>query len=60
VSFDPEAVRDFEHAGWQRAAASYSATFARATSGFIASLLDAARVGLRRSRLFGQLPGSIS
>jgi len=45
VSFDPEAVRDFEHAGWQRAAASYSATFARATSGFIASLLDAARVG---------------
>lgn len=44
MSFDPQAVRAFEHAGWQRAAANYGATFARATSGFIDALLDAARV----------------
>jgi ubiquinone/menaquinone biosynthesis C-methylase UbiE len=44
VSFDPKAVRDFEHAGWQRAAPAYAATFGRATSGFIGTLLDAAQV----------------
>lgn len=42
--FDPQAVREFEHAGWQRAAARYAATFARATRGFIDELLDAACV----------------
>jgi hypothetical protein len=31
TTFDPESVRAFEHAGWQRAAAGYDATFARAT-----------------------------
>jgi ubiquinone/menaquinone biosynthesis C-methylase UbiE len=46
VTFDPEAVRAFEHAGWQRAAEHYTATFARATGGFVADLLDAARVGV--------------
>jgi SAM-dependent methyltransferase len=45
VTFDPEAVRAFEHAGWQRAAAHYSATFAHATAAFVGNLLDAARVG---------------
>ena len=45
MNFDPRAVRDFEHAGWQQAAAHYSGTFARATRGFIDDLLDAARVG---------------
>jgi SAM-dependent methyltransferase len=45
VTFDPEAVRAFEHAGWQRAAEHYTATFAHATTGFVANLLDAARVG---------------
>jgi SAM-dependent methyltransferase len=45
VTFDPEAVRAFEHAGWQRAAEHYSATFAHATAGFVGDLLDAARVG---------------
>jgi SAM-dependent methyltransferase len=41
MSFAPEAVRAFEHAGWQRAAASYNETFARATARFVAPLLDA-------------------
>jgi ubiquinone/menaquinone biosynthesis C-methylase UbiE len=45
MSRDLEAVRAFEHAGWQRAAPAYGATFARATSGFIDALLDVARVG---------------
>jgi SAM-dependent methyltransferase len=45
MTFDPQAVRDFEHAGWQQAAAHYVATFARATRGFIDELLDSARVG---------------
>jgi SAM-dependent methyltransferase len=44
--FAPEAVRVFEHAGWQRAAPAYAATFAHATSRFIDHLLDAARVAL--------------
>jgi cyclopropane fatty-acyl-phospholipid synthase-like methyltransferase len=49
VTFGPEAVRAFEHSGWQRAAEHYTATFAHATAGFVADLLDAARVraGLR-------------
>jgi cyclopropane fatty-acyl-phospholipid synthase-like methyltransferase len=45
MAFDPQAVRDFGHAGWQRAAAHYTTTFARATRGFTHDLLDAARVG---------------
>jgi len=45
VTFDPEAVRAFEHAGWQRAAEHYSATFAQATAAFVGDLLDAGRVG---------------
>ena len=44
MSFEPEAVRAFEHAGWQRAAAHYTGTFAHATAPFVAPLLDAARV----------------
>jgi ubiquinone/menaquinone biosynthesis C-methylase UbiE len=51
VTFDPEMVRAFEHAGWQQAAADYDATFARATAGFVEALLDAAGVGAG-SRLF--------
>jgi len=43
--FDPQAVRTFEHAGWQRAAAHYTQTFAQATRDFVDDLLDAARVG---------------
>src|SRR6266851_2404088 len=46
MDFDPQAIRAFEHAGWQRAAPRYGGTFAAATRGFIAALLDAARVGL--------------
>ena len=42
--FDPEAVRAFEHARWQRAAGVYGTTFAGATEPFIEPLLDAARV----------------
>ena len=45
ITFDPQVVRDFEYAGWERAAAQYAATFARATRGFIDELLHAARVG---------------
>ena len=43
--FDPEAVRAFEHAGWQRVAAHYDATFAQASACFVDALLDAAGVG---------------
>jgi SAM-dependent methyltransferase len=45
MSFDPQAVRAFEHRGWEQAAARYEATFARATAEFLAPLLDAAAVG---------------
>ncbi len=44
MTFEPHAVRAFEHAGWQRAAAAYEDTFARATAPFIAPLLDAAGI----------------
>jgi SAM-dependent methyltransferase len=44
TSFDPQAMRAFEHAGWQQAAACYAATFAHATRGFLDALLDAAAV----------------
>jgi len=44
VSFDPEQVRAFEHAGWQQAAAEYDGTFAQATRAFAETLLDAAAV----------------
>jgi SAM-dependent methyltransferase len=44
MTFQPEAVRAFEHAGWQRAAAPYNGTFAHATAPFVAPLLDAAAV----------------
>src|SRR5262245_16170655 len=44
MSFSPEVVREFEHAGWQRAAARYDDTFAHATAQFVAPLLDAVEV----------------
>jgi ubiquinone/menaquinone biosynthesis C-methylase UbiE len=44
MSFDPEAVRAFERAGWEKAAAEYRITFAGATREFVAALLDAARL----------------
>jgi SAM-dependent methyltransferase len=44
TTFDPEAVRAFEHAGWERAAAHYNASFARASAQFVEPLLDAAGV----------------
>lgn len=44
MTFEPEAVRAFEHAGWQRAAARYTGTFAHATAPFIEPLLEAAGV----------------
>ncbi len=44
MSFDPQAVRAFEHAGWQQAALHYAATFAHATVGYADVLLDAARI----------------
>jgi len=44
MSFQPEAVRAFEHAGWQRAAARYEDSFAPATARFITPLLEAAKI----------------
>ena len=44
TTFDPEAVHAFEHAGWQRAAAHYAATFAHATRGFPNDLLECTRI----------------
>src|SRR5260370_36029299 len=40
MNFDPQALRAFEHAGWQRAAPDYLATFAPATSGFAETARD--------------------
>lgn len=45
MGFDPETVRAFEYAGWQKAAGQYRATFAAATGEFAEALLDAAEVG---------------
>ena len=42
---DDEAIRRFEHAGWERAADTYEGSFAPATRQFIQPLLDAAAVG---------------
>jgi ubiquinone/menaquinone biosynthesis C-methylase UbiE len=42
MSFEPEAIRAFEHAGWQRSAARYGDSFTHATAPFIRSLLEAA------------------
>ncbi len=49
MTFDPDAVRAFEHAGWLQAAAEYDATFARASAPYAEALLDAAgvRAGVR-------------
>ena len=44
MPFDPEAVREFERAGWTRAAAAYETSFATATRQFIEPLLDAAAI----------------
>jgi ubiquinone/menaquinone biosynthesis C-methylase UbiE len=44
MTFEPQAVREFEHAGWERAAAHYASTFAKATRVFVGDLLDTARV----------------
>jgi SAM-dependent methyltransferase len=44
MAFDPEAVRTFEHAGWEKAASAYRATFAAASGEFVDALLDAAGV----------------
>jgi SAM-dependent methyltransferase len=51
MSFDPEAVREFERAGWNRAAPAYEAAFATATRQFVPALLDAAGVAPGRQVL---------
>ena len=48
MDFDPEAVREFEREGWNRAARAYETSFATATRQFIQALLDAAGVGRGR------------
>lgn len=45
MDFDPEAIRQFEHAGWERAASAYAGTFAHASGTYIEALLDRAAVG---------------
>jgi len=45
MSVDPKTVRDFEYAGWEKAAAEYRTSFAGATQLFGRPLLDAAGVG---------------
>ena len=45
ASREPEAFRDFEREGWQRAAAVYERSWARVTALTAAPLLDAAGVG---------------
>ena len=44
MSYNEEAVRAFEHAGWERAAATYDQSFETATRTFIPDLLKAARI----------------
>lgn len=44
MSFEPEAVRAFELAGWRRAASNYRNSFAQATAPYIAPLLEAAEI----------------
>ena len=44
MSSEPEAVRAFEHAGWERAASSYANSFAHATAPYIVPLLEAAGI----------------
>ena len=41
MAFDPEAVREFERSSWNRIAAGYDTSFARATAPFIPAVLDA-------------------
>jgi SAM-dependent methyltransferase len=45
MNFDPDTVRAFEHAGWEKAASEYRATFAAASGEFAGALLDAAGIG---------------
>lgn len=44
MDFDPETIRQFEHAGWERAASAYAETFARASGAYVEALLDRAAV----------------
>lgn len=45
MTFDADAVRAFEHAGWERAASGYESAFGTATRRFIPALLEAAAIG---------------
>ena len=44
TQFDPDAVRAFEHAGWEKAAPAYGDTFAAASGEYVDALLDAADI----------------
>jgi hypothetical protein len=52
MNAEPEAIRAFEHAGWQRAAAVYTDSFAHATAPFIKPCLKSpnSRGGCRGAR----------
>ena len=61
MSFDPDSVRAFEHAGWQLAAAEYDATFAQTSTPFVEALLDAGAPLLEdRGKEFGLCRGIFS
>ncbi|MBN8873991.1 MAG: methyltransferase domain-containing protein [Rhodospirillales bacterium] len=47
MSFDAEAVRQFERTGWDRAAATYGGSFAHATRAFVPALLEGITPGDR-------------
>ena len=44
TQFDPDAVRAFEHTGWEKAAPAYGDTFAAASGEYADALLDAADI----------------
>mgnify|MGYP005810707757 CR=1 FL=1 len=45
MSFHADAVRAFEHAGWEQAAAGYESAFGTATRQFLPALIEAAGIG---------------
>lgn len=45
MDFDPETIRQFEHAGWERAASAYAHTFAQASGAYVEALLNRTAAG---------------
>ena len=45
ASFDPQAFKDFEHSGWEKAASHYHDLFGTTTSQSAGPMLDAVKAG---------------